>query len=447
MEIKFNFESLAPELLLPIMVGLSDLESLGNLLQASPAASHLFNSYSAEIFEAVLSSGDIHEYTCALIRIVVLIRSSRLPRQVYDLKSFQNMVRHESTSHRYYKPKRRRRGLKPKWLCPPTRLPLDIPASVLRGVLATHRRISCLMIGCLKFYLFRFKALRPSHLADEDFRFETKYGRGGQYIPSRQLKPEEKPFPVEDIGSVTWVEEQRVIRAFWRVQLLRSLKAACNAGSLRWATKDLDLLNSMRVAEFHNVPLVGLVGNNRWQHPDPGEPCVCHQDALLEHELIYSVIKYIKEERQSILQSDIRQIRRDWPTPTTRVHHDLQTLSSHTSWTYKLFYELGGRKGLHYANGPCSPLQHASFKPFRSLGFAIWSEERMVAYGLLEPDRKPLRHSYWQAWRSILGKDDLLNVERSQQRYESSYDSTLDSSASRWVPPDDSDQSDADLHN
>jgi len=155
-------EYLALELLLHVLKALPDLGSLDSFLRASPAAFRLFDLCGSEILEAVLSFGVTHEYTCALIRIVALLRSSLLPRQVYNRVTFQDLLLHESTSFRYHKP---------RWTLPSTKLSARTSVRVLRGILATYRRIEYLTVGCITYYLTHFRALRPMQLVDRNFVF------------------------------------------------------------------------------------------------------------------------------------------------------------------------------------------------------------------------------------------------------------------------------------
>lgn len=421
MHLESLFERLAPELLLHILTHLPDLESLDNLLRASPAASRLFDVYGVEIFEGVLSSSVPYGHTCALIRIVALVRSSSLPPLACDLISFRNFVRHESTSHRYNPP---------LWTLPSPILS-DVSVTVLRGLLATHRKIVCLTISCLKFYLNRFKPLRPSHLVDTKFHFESDYyGPDGHYVPSWQQTPAERPFPVHDIGPPTWVEEQRVLRAFWRVQLFRELKTAINASVVNWPENDVRKLNDMAEVGLYDVPLPNLLD-------EVGEPFLYQQNTLLEHELIWSVVNYTKDDRQTITAPAFLQTRRDWSNPTAKGQQDWNTISDYLLWTHIFFHEVTGGAGGHVVSGLCSPLQHVSFEPFRRLGFVIWDTERMVGYGLLDPEYGFKDDSYLLAWKSILGKDDIAEVERiNQRRYiwaTQSESDKGDSDESEWI--------------
>lgn len=98
MQLEPHFESLAPELLYPILAQLTDLESLDNVLRASPAAFRVFNIYGGDIFESVLTrrsdANTAHKFISILIRIDALVRSSFLLREMNSLIALQNFVRH-----------------------------------------------------------------------------------------------------------------------------------------------------------------------------------------------------------------------------------------------------------------------------------------------------------------------------------------------------------------
>jgi len=413
MSLQCHLESLAPELLFPILAHLPDLESLDSLLRASPAAFQVFNSRAIAIVEAIFSSGVTHEYTCALIRIVAKIRSKRLPHQAHDWISLTNLVRHETTPHRYDPP---------MWELPPTTLSRT-PITVMRGLIATNRKIGRLSIGCLSYYLHKFKPVRPSHPTDKDFKFESINNPDEPYIGSWQLKPAETPFPVRDIGPPTWVEQQRVLRAFWRLQLYNELVSALNDSSIIWAGDRLMWLKVManldRLMMFYDVPTYNLLGQDEFAG-DPG-PYICEQDTLLEHELLLSVQYYVQENKKMIKYSKYRQLRRDWPLYTSGNQEDTETVGNcHLSPTWRFFHNLTGRTSEHWYGNWSSPLQHVQFEPYRRLGFAIWDTPRLSGYGFLssEVDFSQWNNLYYVAWRSILGQDVLAEVEKVNKKWE-----------------------------
>ncbi|KAK7992996.1 hypothetical protein PG988_001790 [Apiospora saccharicola] len=194
-------ERLPVDILLPILACLADIECLDNLVQASPFA---------------LSNGTIRPFTVSLIRFAAYIRASSLPPHVEDLPTLRHCISRETTEYPYDPP---------RWSHPPCPLP-SVPATILRSILASHRAIIRLSVKCLEFHLLLFKELRPDHLADESFEWHHIY------------YGEEDDWDCCYIRPLTWVEEQRVIRACWRIELGKNLRAAVDAGLIRWLNVD-----------------------------------------------------------------------------------------------------------------------------------------------------------------------------------------------------------------
>ncbi|RDW91205.1 hypothetical protein BP5796_02370 [Coleophoma crateriformis] len=270
---------------------------------------------------------------------------------------------------------------------------------------------------CLDYYLERFKALRPKHPLDKDFQFVGEFqGPERRYVPSWQLKPAENPFPVRDIGLSTWLEQQRVLRAYWRVQLCREVQDAARKGFMHWSVDGMSVIDLCCYVDIGN-----LLDDNDFDENSYGEPYVYQQGTLLEHELVESVLHYEEKSKEKSMRPTSVPVHLGLApfNISTISEDDREVLGWHTSITYTFFYRLGGRPGHHVPIGPCSPLQHVEFKPFRDLGFAIWSRERMVAYGFLEPDaRSDQDHTYFLAWKSVLGHENIEQVEQENQAWD-----------------------------
>jgi hypothetical protein len=421
-----GLERLPPELLLPILTQLPDLESLDNLLQVSPAAARLFDLRGVEIFETVLSAdSNTHEYTRALIRIVALLRSTALPVYVHDLISFQDLVRHETTSHRY-RPSR--------WNHPPLRLPPYTSTAALREVLATNQKIQRLTIDCLRYYLERFRALRPSHLADETFRYATKNNSYEEdYVRPWQLKPAVIPYSVKDIGGPTWLEQQRVLRALWRIRLFHEFKNSIGTSCITWSEDDISRIRSMSLDWLYDVHgyFYSFEDGCGYRLAISIEPRINDTDTLLEYEVIESAVDFLQEGREAIGEPIYQQLKIDWAAsrlPASgdigeKNYEDLDDSVDSPMWYF--FHDLNGNTtgtlGHHDGNYD-SPLQHIHFTPFRRLGFAIWSQERLQEYGLLQVPKTPTAEYPWvrmseptpvyTAWRSVLTADERAEVER-----------------------------------
>ena len=159
------------------------------------------------------------------------------------------------------------------------------------------------------------------------------------------------------------------------------------------------------------------------------EPTPYQQDTLAEDHLVWSALEYAQEYALAISAADFPQTTatRDWAAPAPHELDDAD-LSWHNSEAHAFFYDVAGRGLAHEPFGCWTPLRDVSFDSFRRLGFAIWSVERMEGYGFLvnfpRPDdddpvaeengRDPATpDSLLNAWRSVLGEDELAELETS----------------------------------
>ncbi|KAK7976768.1 hypothetical protein PG989_015231 [Apiospora arundinis] len=305
-------------------------QCLDNLLQASPFAYRVFETHGVQVFDALLSNGTIHPFTVSLIRFVAHIRASSLPPHVNDLPTFRHCISRETTEYPYDPP---------RWSHPPCPLP-PVPATILRSILASHRAIIRLTVNCLEFHLLLFKELRPAHLEDESFEWDHIYygdedDRDCCYIGAWDQDPERKPFPTRDIGPPTWVEEQRVIRACWRIELWKNLRAVVDAGHIRWPNVDspkerrrhqncmadplcfYDPCITLRSASWTEYPDHYSELVERWpgqDYVDPPRVGVDLDEDDNEAELIKTVQAYVTENRPTALK-DFARTKRSWPAP------------------------------------------------------------------------------------------------------------------------------------
>ncbi|KAI1290529.1 hypothetical protein F5Y03DRAFT_388793 [Xylaria venustula] len=425
-------ERLPPEILLPILKQLPELTSLYRLLRASPKVCRLFETYGVEIFEAILNSGIIHKYTSAIIRIVAMLRSSTLPPDVKDLSSFIDMYVYETQLLRYERQEVR----------PPLRLSPATPTTVLRGIMVSHCKNECLMISCLKFYLDRFRPLKPLHVVDPN-EWENYEWHGVEEVPasefigSWEVKPPVRPAEVRDIGPPTWVEEQRVLRAFWRNQLFLQLKIGATDGTLSSVWPE----NSVRGISRHDDATSLWCFGGYMADPDFDDGRCWHAnvsfyywtgDFAVENELVRSALEYAAENRQDIIHPEFSQVERDWPTskPTQR---EVEELDSYTSFAAEYFQQLSGKDGEHNMSYAASPLQHVPWSPFRRLGFAIWCRNRLSNYGFTAVVDASYRNYYiishasaTMAWKSLLSHEEVLELERVNKEWQDKYLKPLD---------------------
>lgn len=417
---KPHWETLPAEICLSILKQLPDLTALRNFLIASPAASRIFDTYAADIFEAHLASGTLHHYSCALIRLSAYLRSGIIPAGVSSLKDFTNLCMHETTGNRYEPP---------KWTLPPLRLlqpsgAAAVSASVLRGVLASHHRNEQLAIGCLNTYLRRFRALEPRHVVDPGFIFTTEAPGpdGSEYLGAWRMQPETALFPKRDVGPPTWCEEQRMFRAAWRVEVFKDLKAAAAAGHLsNWAADDHKMLQIYTAANWLYNDATTLIGGLL------GDPSPLMQFIDVEHELVYTMLDYL-EGIEAAVGNVVFPTSRTWPVPVPS-QQDVLEVEDYTSAMALVFQRVHWEENGHIYSTIVSPLQHVPWDYYRRRGFAIWCEARMVGYGLVFtqfclPDVAATNDSdwslgsIWMAWKSVLTEEELAFVDQVNERFQ-----------------------------
>lgn len=215
-----SFESLPCEIILNILPRVSDLATLCSIIHASPSALRAFKRYdSASTVEAVLSSG----YTCQQIQFIfrfcALFRS-RKPLPWYDWTlwriAFQEPIQAERSQDVFQ----------------PEPLAQDTAFMVIHSLLKTARDITNMSLDCLADRLQRFRSLEPQMPVDESFTFcsagtepnpSVNQYMGpvsqGSFQAAWDHQPQTTKLELTDIGSPTWTEGQRVMRAFWRLQL------------------------------------------------------------------------------------------------------------------------------------------------------------------------------------------------------------------------------------
>lgn len=235
-----SLELLAPEILLQIVTKLPGLDTLWNLMRASPHTWRVFDRNALVIIQGILSGPNsvLPSSTSELIRAVILVRSGILPfRDLQDLKKNFLMRQFQSGPYLYMKD-----PLVPELLATST-----IPVAALRSVVATAYHLSSLAQACLESCLARVRdpSFRPMHAYDpEPF-----------YLGP--IKPEDRvfvgtPVKVVDAGEPTWIEEMRALRAMWVIQLIGEMQCLVEdrAETISWSDEDAKTLSSMEAPDF-----------------------------------------------------------------------------------------------------------------------------------------------------------------------------------------------------
>lgn len=370
-----NLDNLARELLLLIAFQIPDLVSLDSLIRASPAFYRLFNTNAVEMTEAVLTFGHTHRHIQVIIRIVASIRSSSLPAP--SLQYFRSHATGEAMW---------RRLTPSKDAISPLYLAKDTTSEVLREIMATNRKLTSLALDCLKFYLARFQTLKPDHPITEVSL--------GAYRSTQNVQGQR--FVRNESGPPDWVEEQRALRAFWRIQLIYDLKQA--ASSLSWSEADLVKLHEIHPMQMYQDYGFDYDSDLRLGRHGEGEP---HP----EYHEISSVYDYVRDvhgeyaERASAFKPIPNaggEVCREWPT----------AVPESSSWT-GLTIASAACYFFHYPLHQLGKTASIKFEWYRQWGFAFWTT-RMYDAGFLnnwrtEHPNAPNRHSiYMFAWESIL---------------------------------------------
>lgn len=376
-----SFETLPYELLLQVLCNLPDLTTLDSVLRASPASYRLFDTdaCAVEIFECVLSDGCVCDHIQVLMRQVALLRSgSRSFPPGYTeytswpvapgIASFRRQIIEESLRHSS-RQKASNAGFAPK------RLDRDIEPYILRGILVTARRLTVTSLKCIDFYLDALAQL-TSEKQDET-------------ALASALPP-------------GWSEEQRCLRALWRLQLIFDLKRAARRGTLGWSKKDLKSLEGIAaISSTEDDWWLGLQVSSfsqHWPGVDCGERFFYHSAA--HHDCYYPDVAHPERHEYATVMDYIRHARgHEFATrvnqgvlcPTTTAMAGDDDELRRTVEAPKP--ALGDRRKLIFASavvqyyesarpgcGACADLggpQILDIASLRQAGFALWSNQRL----------------------------------------------------------------------
>lgn len=431
-------ELLAPELLQNIMIFLPDFDSLWNLLQASPHALHTFNAAALPITETILSSHGslLPPKIQELIRAVILARACALPFQSLDEFHLDfihgTLPKTNQINHTYYT------------LSPEILAAAAPSATIIISVISTACHISALTHACLASYLALVREPRifaPQHCLNASFNYRARRDEEGRHKYPWQLKLRGQPFKITDAGPPSWVEQMRVRRALWIVQLVGEVRrAASNQASnqvqgLKWPRGDIDKMRLMspealaahptaRVGPDEEIKtvneyLIDLCWNYGAEHtyyrlpqPPPGitqygwdtqQPEACEwtrggRGCSYDYGYKTVIVEPTPEELEldiPILSTDANDLGQ-----TRSALHSMVPSAEHFSLQYSSL----------------SPLRGIAFDSFRRLGLAIWDRKRCHLLGLMngirtEADQGHPPPFYYFAWESLLSEEEVSKVK------------------------------------
>lgn len=389
-----SFQTLPFEVMENILSSIPDLPSLHSLHNASPHVASLLHEKVtlSVIFESILSRSP--RQIRSMIRTIIHIHTYQTTSDTNPLPTsldaftnpFNDRLHGCQTIPRGYAD---------------IALPKTTPPSILCRVLGLSRRVHQVTHACLHSMISRSMSLRPVHLTDPRMSF-----RSGSFEQlEKKLKraeARERPYQPIDCGPPSWIEEQRVARAVWRLVLFYEIRdAVVVRGLLEWSNDDVNRLQNLGANNFWDSLLVLDVDELRtvseWANKNaPNQSLRPWENisASLSDNWTYccpQITPFMtKEDRQKIT--------------------DALNISSPGRSEFGTNYD--------------SPLIFGDFDVFRPYGFAIWEIERMAGLGFMncahdnsQGASRPYmsRSSLFYTWRSILTEEQKKDLEMTQR--------------------------------
>ncbi|CAJ0547943.1 Ff.00g046970.m01.CDS01 [Fusarium sp. VM40] len=382
-----SIEALPPEILLPIVTSLPGLDTLWDLLRASPNVWRLFNENTLSIIERILLSPKaiLPPVVAEAVRAVILTRLKALPFR--NLHEFQHqfVLKLFPVFPMISKTKDKLINIEPQVLSAAAPSVL-----VLRSIVATAYQISALSQACLSSYLERLRdiSFRPMHCLDPNLSYTNSYGFGDEWVPAWDRVFEGTPAKVVGAGQPNWVEEMRAVRALWIIQLVGEVQ--CQRNTLDWPNDNVDKLKDMNSADMIDR--------------------IQYHEALQNSEEVTSLMYYIAtlgEAKQDVYYRlpppppFVRWItaspnRNERFSKFLRYRRDgtslsLRCLTDDHKWgrtEEALRQEAPGMLIYRRLNRPptdtvgASPIEGVKFGSFRQLGFAFWDMWRIHLLGM-----------------------------------------------------------------
>jgi hypothetical protein len=372
------FGRLPEELRIEIIKLSPDPVSLRSLVHASPAMGRVLDRYPLEIVEVVLDA-TVPVETRRLMGAVLKGRFSRFPA---SLSEAQKVAKTASTTATDEMRSSR----------------LDQAAAAVRSLLATAENVHAWSYACLEHLIRKSMELRPSTL--------IKLGDGFKKQEQFENAESREDYLPQYTGPPSWVEEQRMIKAFWRLQFFMELQGASNKGRLdtHWPGQEVDVLSKSSPDSFYDVfdfereqtltacDFFGAVTSGN----------IASVEAVHDNAYGLPTIRWVEGAvpRCSCAEPPSIELGKDTfcqgPVYLDRMpcsYFFYQVMSTTNGW-------LDG----------CPLTLVFPFQSWRKYGFAIWDDKRMADLGMRDPIRKSLirNHIFYSfRWWSILTKEDL----------------------------------------
>lgn len=382
-----SLPNLPPEIQLQIAKLLPDLRSIHHLVITVPSMYRIWKSYNSElVFAATSDVATTTPQIRDLIWLVALLRSDELPSWTLD-DFLVDFVRPTMMWHS--------RPVMPCVLPQPKSCPLS--------VLMTATRIHNFTHSCLEFYLNRLRAVQPrlQRPIDDTFDYNT-FGPDGKIVLGWLRHPHSEYYETPQMERPSWIEQQVVLRAFWRLQVYHEFSRARLSS---WSSNDREKIAGLKLEEM-------------WPY-EPSYMQMYHEIASVQEYL-----QHLGEPPQMSVTGE-----------TSKSSPELIDIPA-TAW-YTI-QSTGCISHYHYApNGLQSrglisvvvhglvyqwhsPTLGVDFAKFRRSGMAIWDTPRLVALHLMDlphderPAGVPCKNpsQYWFSWRSLLSEEEIVEETR-----------------------------------
>ncbi|EGU83479.1 hypothetical protein FOPG_09897 [Fusarium oxysporum f. sp. conglutinans race 2 54008] len=417
-----SLETLPPEVLLPIVTNLPGLDTLWNLMKASPHVWRLFNGHTITIVDGILSGPNaiLAPGIANAVRALILIRSKACPfRNLYDLQiRFLRSLFPQSPWGGSG------RNPDPIILNRESLSNAAPPVAVMRSVVASASQISALAQAFLTSCLERVRdpGFRPLHPVNPDDHYTYLFwpDPDGKRIRAWDQVFKGEPAKVVDAGQPTWLEEMRAVRALWIIQLIGEMHRQKN--SLHWPIEDVEKLSLMNPADFASevegnraVPseevsslmdyLETLEGLRQYEHYRLRRPASCSGwiTALPNCSPKFIKARHYRKDGTSFMRGE-QTLDHRWGRTKENLELDAPGMS--------LFKFLN--KPRYRPRGGASPIEGVKFNSFRPLGFAFWEMWRMYLLGVHSPigDHWLMNDTkYFYAWESVLPPDEVAGIK------------------------------------
>jgi len=352
--------------------------ALRNLAHASPAMGRVLDRYALEIVEEVMEA-TVPVQTRRLMDAVLKARFSDFFASMPEAQTIAEADWVFATENIHSSGR-------------------DQAAAAVRSLLASAANVHAWSHACLEHLIRKSMQLRPSTL--------IKLGRGPGRTHQEEFENAEsqKDYIPQETGPPSWVEEQRMMKSFWRLQFLLELQGAGHEGRLDaiWPRQEIDALSQSSADDFYDI--MGYEQEMIFTARDFLDAVTSGSVTSVEsdHHNAYSLptIRWVEgavsrcccaEPLYFEMNKDIFDQGAD-KINSTFAYRFWCAMTSKDDWLYGMFLRLW-----------------YPFQTWRKYGFAIWDDKRMVDLGMRNPRRSHFGAnsiSYSFRWWSMLTEEE-----------------------------------------